>query len=365
MDGLRSTALCFVLVASGLSIVTPGCSSDDTAHARGGSEGGEGGEQSSSTNGGKAAGGSSNGATGNTEVAGAGADLGGAAGDDEPSSNQAGMAAGGTTEVGGAGAAGFTADAGAGGAAGEPCSGPPRCVSETLAAVCPPSGLLQTLECTNGCTAGVCAPTDLSTGWVLHQYSLSNDLAVNANYTFTQNGLSALQAENAMPSIYYLDRDLANVEISGSFAVETTGDDDMIGFVFGMQDTEHYYLFDWKQLAQNDGTCGNAAMGAELKLISGDVALTDCTTFWQSTASTSTQVVVPASENPTGWLDNTVYSFSLRHRPGSISITVKNGADTVVSMSSNDATYTHGRFGFYNYSQASSRYELFQFQPAE
>jgi hypothetical protein len=238
-------------------------------------------------------------------------------------------------------------------------------LSDTVAAVCPASGVLQTLECTNGCVEGACAPTDLSTGWVLHQFSLSNDISVNASYTFSQNGLSALQAENAMPSIYYLDRDLESVEINGSFAVETTGDDDMIGFVFGLQDTEHFYLFDWKQLAQDDGTCGNAATGAELKLISSNATLTDCTDFWQSTASTAMQVLVPASENPTGWLDNTVYTFTLRYEPGRIAITVKNGADTVVSLSSNDATYTHGRFGFYNYSQANSRYEFFQFQPAE
>ena len=155
------------------------------------------------------------------------------------------------------------------------------------------------------------------------------------------------------------------MRITGRFSVETASDDDLIGFVFGMQDTEHFYLFDWKQAAQSDGTCGNADLGALLKVVSSSAALDTCKDFWSSAATTAMQVLVPASENPAGWLDNTVYDFTLVHTPGHIVITVKSGADTVVSLSSNDATYTHGRFGFYNYSQEASRYQFFEFQPSE
>jgi hypothetical protein len=298
--------------------------------------------------------------SGGTEPGGGAPALGGA----DAAGGADGVAGRGSSAEGGAGAAGASgAEAGASGAPFLPCEGGPRCLNETTAAVCPESGVLQTLPCTNGCVDDACAPTDLSTGWILHQYTLQNDLSINAAYTFTQNGLSALQTQNSMPSVYYLDRDLSNVRISGSFAVETTSDDDLVGFVFGLQDTEHFYLFDWKQATQNDGTCGNAEIGAALKLISSSSELQLCQDFWSSSATANMQVLSAPAQNPTGWLDNTVYTFTLHHRPGHIEISVKLGTDTVASISSNDATYTHGRFGFYNYSQESSRYQFFDIQP--
>jgi hypothetical protein len=56
--------------------------------------------------------------------------------------------------------------------------------------------------------------------------------------------------------------------------------------------------------------------------VSGDAPLTTCKDFWDSADTPAMHVLVPATENPTGWLDNTLYSFSLRHSPGHIVITV-------------------------------------------
>jgi hypothetical protein len=175
--------------------------------------------------------------------------------------------------------------------------------------------------------------------------------------------LSALQTVNALPSIYYLDRDLESVEVTGKFGVETTSDDDLIGFVFGYQDPEHFYLFDWKQGAQTDGTCGTAEEGAALKLVSSSETLTHCEDFGSSTGNARVSVLVPPSENPIGWDDNASYDFRLLHQPGHIEIEVRRGNDVIVSIQSSDDTYPAGKFGFYNYSQEQSRYEFFAIQP--
>ncbi len=363
----RSRALGLLVLVSSCIGVASACSDSDKTTVRGGDAGepsaGVGGE--AATEGGAAQGGT--GASGGRGDQGGSADGGSAeggssAGSPEGSagSPEGGASAGGATEN-----AGGSADAGAGGAS-EPCSGPARCSSDEVAAICLETGELLTLECTNGCEAGACLQSDLEQGWVLHQYALTDGSSQTlASYSFSEGGLSALQTQNAEPSIYYLDKELENVVIRGSFGVQTTADDDLIGFVFGMQDTEHYYLFDWKQAGQPDAQCGEAAIGASLKLVSADAPLEGCTDFWSSIADTaSMKVLVPPSENPTGWVDNQIYDFELRHRPGQISIRVTLGQQTVVDISSSDTTYGRGRFGFYNYSQEQTRYQFFDIQPA-
>lgn len=357
----------FVSACIGLAAA---CGSDDETKAQADagsagalSDGGDGPSSGgSSAEGGSAAGGS----------VGEGGSVGGSAEGGSAGGGVGGGTEGGSTgEAGGSPEGGSTSDGGAAGqagagGAGEPCSGPPSCVSEDVVAICTESGALQTLECTNGCDEGACLQTVLEEGWLLHQFQLTDDSSdIDASYSFSDGGLSALQTQNALPSIYYLDKDLENVIIRGSFGVQTTADDDLIGFVFGLQDTEHFYLFDWKQTGQPDASCGNAQVGASLKLVSAEATLETCTDFWSSAADTpNMKVLVPPTQNPTGWLDDTLYDFELRHSPGNISIRVTLAGQTVVSITSTDDTYEHGRFGFYNYSQEQSRYQFFDIQPS-
>jgi len=266
--------------------------------------------------------------------------------------------------AGAANAPGETVDGGAGG--GAPCEPGTTCSADGVVTVCGDDGSSVQLECTNGCEAGACLQSDLSQGWVIHQFMLSDDSQqAVASYSFEDGGLTARQTVNALPSIYYLDRELQSVEVTGQFGVDTTSDDDMIGFVFGYQDPEHFYLFDWKQGAQVDGTCGTAEEGASLKVVNSSETLTHCEDFWSSSGNSRVSVLVPPSSNPTGWDDNnTTYDFRLLHQPGHIEIEVRQGNDVVVSIQSDDSTYTAGKFGFYNYSQEQSRYQFFAIQPA-
>jgi len=223
------------------------------------------------------------------------------------------------------------------------------------------------LLCPNGCEAGACKPMALDTGWKVFQYNLTDDsIQTPASYTFEMNGLIAVQSANPMASVYYNDTALPEgIVVTGRFGVHTTSDDDLIGFVFGWQDPEHTYLFDWKQATQPDGTCGTANAGASLKLISSGTPLTLCADLWESNGTTKVTPLVTTTVNPTGWEDNVDYDLTLSFRPGAITIEVMQGATKVISITSNDTTYRSGKFGFFNYSQEAVRYEFFSISPIQ
>jgi hypothetical protein len=277
--------------------------------------------------------------------------------------------AGDATSDGGMDATG-TADASADGST----DGPVQCTPGTkqcngsTAEVCVATGdAWNRLACPNGCTGGACDPMALDTGWKVFQYNLTDDsIQTPAAYTFEMNGLIALQSANPMASVYYNDTPLPEgIVVTGKFGVHTTSDDDLIGFVFGYQDPQHTYLFDWKQATQTDGTCGTANAGASLKLISSGTPLDKCADVWDSNGTAKVTPLVTTTVNPMGWEDNVDYDLTLTFRPGAITIEVINGTTKVVSITSTDTTYRSGKFGFYNYSQEAVRYQFFSISPIQ
>jgi len=292
---------------------------------------------------------------------------------DAPTGDTAADAAGGdrmdATGAGDASADGTidaSTDAGDGGTV-QCTPGTKQCAGST-AEICVAAGdAWNRLPCPNGCEAGACKPISLETGWKVYQYNLTDDsIQTPASYTFEMDGLVAVQSANPMASVYYNDTVLPEgIVVTGRFGVHTTSDDDIIGFVFGWQDPEHTYLFDWKQATQTDGTCGTANAGASLKKISSMTALDKCADLWDSNGTTKVTPLVAATVNPTGWLDNVDYDLTLSFRPGAITIEVMQGTTKVVSITSNDTTYRSGKFGFFNYSQEAVRYEFFSISPIQ
>jgi hypothetical protein len=283
---------------------------------------------------------------------------GGAMGDGAAAAGGGGTSGGGT---GGAGTGGATD------AAVQCTPGTKQCEGST-AAICVATGdAWNRLACPNGCEAGACKPISLETGWKVYQYNLTDDtIQTPASYTFEQNGLVAVQSANPMASVYYNDTALPEgIVVTGRFGVHTTSDDDIIGFVFGWQDPEHTYLFDWKQATQADGTCNTANAGASLKLISSGTPLDKCADLWDSNGTSKVTPLVTTAVNPTGWMDNVDYDLTLSFRPGAIKIDVMQGTTQVISITSTDTTYRSGKFGFFNYSQEAVRYEFFSISPIQ
>jgi RHS repeat-associated protein len=190
--------------------------------------------------------------------------------------------------------------------------------------------------------------------WTPTQYELNSQ--ANANWVKDATNTVVTQTVNADASFLLSDFNLSNAQMEGTWRVNTNNDDDFIGFVFGYQNSGRFYLFDWKQGSQND-SLGFAERGMSLKVFNAATPLTG-RDFWP-TAGNGARVRT-LYHNTIPWNEFTDYQFTLRFYPGEIKIIVKQGANVLADFTVNDATYTGGRFGFYNYSQEQVRYSGFR-----
>jgi len=195
-------------------------------------------------------------------------------------------------------------------------------------------------------------PIDLST-WQVVQYELN--FQPDASWNVQPGNDAVLQTVNSDASIYIGDFDSANRVIRGTWSVQSTSDDDFMGFVFGYQSREQYYLFDWKQASQLSG--GLAEVGMSLKVVDlpagQDPTQAD---LWPTTGSAN---VTTLAHNTVPWQPFTDYDFELEFTPGTIRIVVREAGVELENWTISDSTYTDGSFGFYNYSQDEVLYQGF------
>ena len=89
-----------------------------------------------------------------------------------------------------------------------------------------------------------------------------------------------LQELNSDPSILLSQFEASEEQIEGRWRVHPEGeiDDDFIGFVFGYQDPQNFYLFDWKRGTQTTfGVLSEAGMS--VKLVQADTPLGDALAY--------------------------------------------------------------------------------------
>jgi len=146
------------------------------------------------------------------------------------------------------------------------------------------------------------------------------------------------------PSIFLSDVDLQEDIFQGTW--EVGEDDDLIGFVFGYQDSGHFYLFDWKRTDQEGWSLAESGMG--VKVVSADTPLT-IYDIWP-TAGNGDRVKT-IFHNSIPFKVHSEYMYTLEFHPGEFTITVFDGCLAIASVSIHDSTYSSGRFGFYNHSQ--------------
>jgi hypothetical protein len=186
------------------------------------------------------------------------------------------------------------------------------------------------------------------------------------NWAIQPGNTSVIQTVNADPSFFLNNLNQTSFSMDGTWRVNTTGDDDYMGFVFGYQNSANFYLFDWKQGSQ--GYVGTtAAEGMTIKKVQGatgnglvDLSLDE---LWENQSDYGDVTILATNHGSTaGWLDNTLYDFHLDFNlvPGEIHIEVKQGATTLWNTTLNDTTFTGGQFGFYNYSQGDVEYAGFE-----
>lgn len=183
----------------------------------------------------------------------------------------------------------------------------------------------------------------------------------DANWVLSNGNTIATQTVNADASILLSNFDITNKTINGTWRVQTSSDDDFMGFVFGYQGRGKYYLFDWKQSDQND-PLGFAQQGMSIKSVNvggnGDPSGYD---LWPTNGSSSVSLLY---HNTIPWEDFKSYSFHLEFHPGQFTMEVRDGSAILMSQIVNDSTFKSGKFGFYNYSQGAVEYQGFTVDPA-
>ncbi len=197
--------------------------------------------------------------------------------------------------------------------------------------------------------------------WQVINYSPIEESQGASHWVLDGTHTIATQTLNADPSILLSDITLSNDTMEGTWAVNTNSDDDYIGFVFGFQDNQHFYLFDWKKADQNDAL-GFAQAGMSVKVVNASTPLGG-RDFWPSGGNAGR--VQTIFHNTIPWVSFTNYRFILTFRAGHFNITVAQGSTVLASITLQDSTYTSGKFGFYNYSQDTVVYSGFQRTPLQ
>ncbi|MCK6546959.1 hypothetical protein L6R52_14005 [Myxococcota bacterium] len=240
---------------------------------------------------------------------------------------------------------------------------------------------------TDGTTVFVTnAPAQLC-GWnVVVMTSNEYPTAANPNYTCDATGTARRQTVNGKPAIVLSDLSVRNTKIVGYISVETTSDDDLIGFFWGWQSPAHAYLLSWKQASQNwTANCGNALSGIAVKKVDGPAGAAETITFNSSFGYLATDFVYSCAvgwstdrnnaalfasqgtflHSPrdvgaftTGWRDFITYRFEFYYTPTRTKIFVyedelMNGSTTtlVTTLDITDSSYPEGQFAFFSNSQ--------------
>jgi len=214
-------------------------------------------------------------------------------------------------------------------------------------------------------SSALAAPVDLS-AWSALTLNFPGAQPAG-NWVVNGTNTAVEQTVNADPSFFLNNLNQTSYSIDGSWRVKTSSDNDFMGFVFGYQNSSNFYLFDWKQGAQNEYT-GVANEGMSIKKYEGATGdgLTDLSLgeFWENTSDKGSMTVLDTNFGGTaGWVNNRLYNFHLDFNTVanqfSIKITDTVTTNTLWDTTIVDSTFTSGQFGFYNFSQSNVEYAGF------
>ena len=192
------------------------------------------------------------------------------------------------------------------------------------------------------------APVDL-TGWIAEG---------QGNWSVQSGGDTVFQSTNGQPTVFFEDGSNARgTQLSGEITVQTTRDDDFIGFVLGYQSgelsaaTTDFWLIDWKQRDQNP-----AVDGLALSQVTSASNANNFTDFWTHSGGVN-EIARGTNLGSTGWADNTTYKFDLVFTSQLIEVFVDGLKEiSVTAAQAGVSEFNDGAMGFYNYSQSSVLY---------
>lgn len=190
------------------------------------------------------------------------------------------------------------------------------------------------------------ALVDLS-GWVAEG---------GGNWTLAPDNNSVTQSLNGDPTVFFGPGNSQGNQLSGQITVNTTSDDDFIGFVLGYNAGDlanivsDFLLIDWKQADQNFGGFGLATAGLAISRVTS--GLDDDAGAWSHDPNFGIEELARGSTlGATGWANQTTYTFDLVFNPSNVQVFVDGNKEIDINGS-----FENGSFGFYNYSQSNVTY---------
>ncbi|MGG7568253.1 hypothetical protein ACQ5SO_19040 [Rhodovulum sp. DZ06] len=172
---------------------------------------------------------------------------------------------------------------------------------------------------------------------------------------------SVLQTQNGSPTVFYSAGNSQGLALAGQITVQTTSDDDFIGFVLGYHAGDlsnasaDFLLIDWKQLNQGLYS-GTGTAGLAISRVTG-VLGDNSGAWWHDPTNNVNEIQRAATLGATGWADNTTYDFELVFQPTVAQVYVNGALELNITAADAGVTsFNNGAFGFYNYSQPNVLY---------
>jgi hypothetical protein len=202
---------------------------------------------------------------------------------------------------------------------------------------------------------------------VLSPIDFSNWIAEgDGDWVVHEDGRSVVQQRNGGPTFFLSPQEYLNVRITGTLEA-ADADDDIIGFVFGYQkpltaagDAPNdlvTQMLSWK--SRNQTNFGVTAFeGFTLSSATGPIEPWD-EILWGHQEQANYEVLATDYGDGRGWDRNVSYRFTLDYTESMIAISIDDVPIFSYSASQAGTPFRAGRFGFYNYSQASVTYAEF------
>ncbi len=175
------------------------------------------------------------------------------------------------------------------------------------------------------------------------------------SWTISDDQLTVTQAVNADPSVYVSTLPVSGVSMTFELTVDTTEDDDFIGWAIGYDPGEweiawaDWLLFDWKQ---NEQTWDGAYAPAGLAYSRVEGVITSAYDLWSHSGAV-VEVSRAMTLGGTGWVDQHTYAIQVDYSVNGFDIWVDGSHEF-----SERGTFPTGTFSFYTFSQPQIVYTL-------
>ncbi|PRQ04653.1 hypothetical protein ENSA5_06090 [Enhygromyxa salina] len=177
-----------------------------------------------------------------------------------------------------------------------------------------------------------------------------------ADHDFANEGTTTCTTSNSDPTAYVCPVVHEQARITGTMTVtDAQGDDDWIGFVWGWQNSSQFYMFHWKQSAQNLGLCVGVE-GMVVKKVDALGALSQVDLGCDMDTPNVTVLLGPDETSTEGWIEGRDYGVELLYDLTETEITITDLSDNsvVANFVVMDDSYSSGKFGTYDWSQINA-----------